>query len=97
MKKITTSTGFTCDIDENLKNDFRLARAVAKAESADGDEFDKIAGVDEIAIVLLGTIGRKRLERHIMKQHKIVDSQAYITEISEILTKMGDEDADIKN
>lgn len=49
--KVTTKSGFKCDINEKCLNDWRFAKAVAKTHSADENE-RLSAAVDLVSLIL---------------------------------------------
>ena len=51
--KVTTKSGFECEINERILEDWRFVRAVAKSNS--DDENNKIHGAVEIVSLLMGT------------------------------------------
>ena len=61
--KVTTTTGFNCEVDERVLDDYRLVDALRKLNSS--DEMTVIEGLTTIVDLILGK-EKERLFKHIM-------------------------------
>ena len=86
MKKITTSTGFKCDVNENVLKDWRFVKALALMASE--DETDIVTGATESVTLLLGKKGEQELCRHVEKDG-YAPVEDIMSEVKEILSKIG--------
>lgn len=68
MAKIkgTTRTGFEFEIDDRIKNDWRLVTNIALAESE--DMMQRVKGTSALVALLLGE-NEKQLTEHILKNN----------------------------
>lgn len=88
-----TSTGFEFDINENLKKDWRVVKAIAQADSDDAS--DKLKGYTSLVTLLLGKKGEKDLENHVMTSDGIVPLEAINSEVIDMIRALK-EDKEIK-
>lgn len=49
--KVTASSGFKCEINEDILNDWRLTKAIVKSHSNDTEERSK-AAVDMVSLIM---------------------------------------------
>lgn len=87
--KITTKSGFKCEINENRVKDWRFISKNAKlSKLSEVNEIEAINMVNELLVFVLGESGTEKLFAHIEKQKEIVEAQDVISEYSEIVNKM---------
>ena len=79
--KITTKSGFVCEIDETAPKSWDYVKAIGKCQNED----TALDGIVELIEVLLGRNGAKALEKHVKKAHGYCDAQAMYDEIDEIV------------
>ena len=82
--KITTKSGFKCEIRDEITNDWRLLRSIGKCQN----DATALEGGQELELALLGVDGAKTLEDHIEKKEGFVSVQSLFAEITEILNKV---------
>ena len=86
--KITTKSGFKCEVKENVVKDWRYVKALAKCQN---DETALEGGV-ELVDVLLGAKGQKDLEKHLEALDGYVDAEKIFSEVTEIINVLGAEE-----
>ena len=69
MRKVTTSTGFVCELDEERLDDMRFVDVLAVVVDPKARPFDKITGVSTLLTMLLGPEVKKALYDHIGSFH----------------------------
>lgn len=79
--KITTKSGFKCEVKENIKKDWRFIKAISKCQN---DETALEGGI-ELESILLGAKGAKALESHLEEQDGYIDTEKLFAEITEII------------
>lgn len=85
----TTKSGFKYTINEALRNDWRLLKAVADADSP--DESRQMQGATQMVEILLGRDGEAALMKHVALPDGIVPADAIMAEMLEIFNHIGDE------
>ena len=85
--KVTTKSGFKCEINEHILNDWRLARAIAKTHSDDDDE--KMSATVDMVSLIMGEY-EKPFYEHLMSknEHGIVSEDAVVADIVSIIGKL---------
>lgn len=82
----TTSSGFAFSMDERVLEDWRFLQAIADIDSEDGTRV--VTGTTNIAELVLGKEGTKKLQEHIMKDNDgFVPAQLVQKEIIEIINQ----------
>lgn len=87
--KIITESGFECEVNEKIKNDWRFVNAMAKASDDNGD-IEKLDGYMQMAKLLLGK-EEERLCKHVQEEDGTVPLAEMNKEILDIIKKMGEE------
>lgn len=82
--KVTTSSGFKCEIDPNVSNDWRLLRAIRKCQH----EETAFEGGIELESILLKDKGSKALEAHLEALDGYVDAEKLFSELLEIIQSL---------
>ena len=82
--KITTKSGFKCEINKDIIKDWRLIKTLQKCQH---DETALDGGV-ELENLLLGDKGSKELEKHIEALDGFVGADKLFEEMTEILEKL---------
>lgn len=81
---MTTKSGFDAVVDPRILSDWRFTMAISKTNSK--SDLDKLAGVQEMATLLLGEEQFARLMAHIAEKNDgFVPSEIVVTEVREIL------------
>lgn len=83
MVKIETSTGFKCEIDERVLNDWRFVCAVA--DSSADDERSKLTGTRSLVKMLLGSCEEDLINHVAEKNDGLAPTEAIMFEVTEIL------------
>ena len=84
MIKGKTNSGFKFEVDERVKNDWRLMKAIQLTDS--GNTADSLSGCVQLVTLLLGSKGEQELIEHIMKANDgYCPSDAMTTEVLEII------------
>ena len=92
--KVTTSSGFGCDANEKIKNDFRFVEALASMES--GNPSEALRGQVDMLRLLLPSADLKALYAHVAEEDGTVPTDRVIAESMEIIQALG-KDAETKN
>lgn len=79
--KITTKSGFKCEVKENIKKDWRFLKAIAKCNNNN----TILEGGIELENLLLGAEGVKALESHVQTEDGYIDTEKLFAEITEII------------
>lgn len=81
-----TSTGFEIKVDKRILTDYRLVRALVKAEK--GTEIEKLDGASELIELIIGK-DTDRFMEHIKKHNDgFVPMDSIMKEIGEILAEI---------
>lgn len=87
--KVETSTGFKCDVDENVLKQYRFVKLVTMIENDASALFGMIS-------MLLGD-SEERLQDHLYKINgHYPEIEEVASEVNDILTKLKDNSEDIK-
>lgn len=92
MIRGTTSTGFTFEVNEGIRTDWRFVKALSDIES--GDDTKVLAGTTALVELLVGADGEKRLCDHIKTDEGLIPLKALMAEIAEIIKALRN---DVKN
>ena len=92
--KVTTSTGFTCEANEKIKNDFRFIEALAMMEG--GEASEALRGQVDMLRLLLPKDAIKALYAHVREEDGTVPTDRVIAECMEIIQGIG-KGEDVKN
>lgn len=84
--KVKTSSGFECELNESIAQDWRFVKAVAMADS--DDESDKLRGYTKIIELLLGKSGEQKLMEHVKTADGIVPIADINKETIELIQAM---------
>ena len=93
MMTVTTSSGFSCEVNEKAFRDFRTIRAYAKM-SGKGPDTEKLEG----AVALVNCILRDNedaLYEHV-EENGFVDPAKVFAELKEIMDALQEADAAVK-
>ena len=85
MKAGTTSTGFHYEFDEARADDMRFVELIVTSMDENASEFDKLAAVSKIIVLLLGEEQKKALFEHIGKSY---DGRVPFVELNKALTEI---------
>lgn len=77
--EIKTKSGFKCEIDENVLDDWDLLVAFREIDKGD------ISAIVDVAPKFLGENQYKKLMEHIKRKHGNVKASIMVQEISEIM------------
>ncbi|MBO7423206.1 MAG: hypothetical protein J6T99_07470 [Oscillospiraceae bacterium] len=81
---MATKSGFEFAVDPRILTDWRFTMAVAKTQS--GKDIEKLAGVEQMASLLLGDEQYQKLLEHVAEQNQgFVPAEAVIAEMTEIM------------
>lgn len=89
-----TKTGFEFSINEEILNDWRLAKAVAKTESKKDTE--RLAGTVEMVEFVLGD-QEDALCNHVKREDGIMPVESLLQELSDIMDIAKEQNAAAKN
>lgn len=91
MRKITTSTGFSADFDEQNANDMRVLRHIRAIVDPEASPLQRTAALVDLPVLLLGEKQTNALYDHLGKLHGgRVPPQELERELTEILQSGGD-------
>lgn len=82
--KITTKSGFKCEVNKDIAKDWRLIKALQKCQH---DETALDGGI-ELENLLLGVKGSTELEKHLEALDGFVSADKLFEEMNEILEKI---------
>lgn len=81
---MTTKSGFEYRVDPRILTDWRFTMAVVKTQN--GDDMEKLAGVDQVAKLLIGEEQYGSLIKHISDRNDgFVPAEEIIAEMTEIM------------
>lgn len=92
--KVTTTTGFACEANDKIKNDFRFIEALADIESEDAGAMLK--GQVAMLRLLLTKDGIRELYAHVQEPDGTVPADRVSAEVLDIIQHLGKEN-EIKN
>lgn len=95
MVKVTTESGFTCEVNENSLRDWRFIHSLRDMHQE--DTLLKMQGIYNMILLILGEDGEKRLSEHVKDDSGFIDSFKMAAEVTEIVTKLQNTRVDIKN
>lgn len=85
-----TKDGLEFQIDERIKNDWRLVKAIGKADSE--NPVERMNGTIELVTLLVGEDGEKKLAEHIMEKNEgfcpMDEIKRYILEIMDSMKEV---------
>lgn len=79
---ITTQSGFTTEVNENVVDDVRLVRAIQKLQQGDG------TAILDVADIILSEKEQEKLFEHISVEGGRVPVGAFGAELTEIITSL---------
>lgn len=93
MKKITTSTGFTFDLNENILDDMRLVRQIKLLQSGQDNPNIIITANNVLEKLVGGEDNYDRLLTHLeeISEDGIAHSHAVMKELTDVLNEIGDD------
>lgn len=89
--RVVTKSGFECQVNEKVRNDWRFIKAVAKADS--GNDLQRMDGLTQMVQLLLGD-AEEALCKHVQEPDGTVPFDKVNQELLDIMAAIGDE---IKN
>lgn len=95
MITVTTSTGFTAEVNERIFTDFRVMSAYSKMIDKHKKAEDKLAGATDLVDLLLRD-QQQDLYDHLEDEDHYVDPEKVFSELGEIMEQIKDSDADAK-
>lgn len=84
--KITTTSGFKCEIDAERLKEWDFVKCLALIDSE--DESDKLQGIAKAVPLMFGKQGEKELMDHLRKTNGAADTASVIAEFVDALTKV---------
>lgn len=91
MRKITTSTGFSADFDEQSANDMRVLRHIRAIVDPEASPLQRTAALVDLPVLLLGEKQTEALYAHLGSLHGgRVPPADLERELTEILTGGGE-------
>lgn len=87
-----TKDGMEFQIDERIKDDWRLVKAIGKADS--DNPVDRMSGTMEVVTLLIGKEGEDELTKHIMEKN---EGFCPIDEVKQAILEIMDSMKEIKN
>ncbi len=84
--EIRTKSGFECDIDPKVLRDWRMVHAIKDVYGK--TKAEKLQGMFNMALIVLGEDGMGRLENHVADDTGFIDSGIMEIEICEIIEKL---------
>lgn len=94
MTHIMTESGFECDVNEAIAQDWRFAKAIAMADGT--DESMKLKGYIKIIELLLGKEGEEKLMEHVKTDEGIVPLPEINKEVVSLIKNLRKE-KEVKN
>lgn len=88
--KITTDSGYTCEVHENAMNDMRILDALVKVESKKVDAGTKVIKLIEILDALLGEEQKDDLYDFVTAREGQAKTESVFVIIKEIFEAVGD-------
>lgn len=89
---MTTKSGFECSVDPRIFTDWSFTSAVAKTQT--GNDLEKLAGIENLARLLVGEEQYEKLLKHVAENNEgFVPANAVIAELTEII----DSSKEVKN
>lgn len=89
--KGTTSTGFSFDIDEDVKDDMELLEALCAVDGGD------VQALPTVLVSVLGKEQKKALYDHCRTEKGRVSSQLVMLELKEIFEAVNESESPLKN
>ena len=81
---MTTKSGFEYRVDPRILTDWRFTMTVVKSQN--GDNMEKLAGVEQVAKLLIGEDQYEQLIKHISDRNDgFVPGEEIIAEMTEIM------------
>lgn len=81
---MTTKSGFEYQVDPRILTDWRFTMAVAKTQN--GKDMEKLAGLEEMATLLLGDEQYSKMMQHISERNQgFVPADKVIAEMTDIM------------
>lgn len=93
--KITTKSGFKCEVDTNKLSDYRFVKLIRRVAS--NDESEQFAATVDLIPFLLGEKGEERLMDHIADANGYVSTERMMEEGEEIFSLLQSENNEVKN
>lgn len=88
--KITTKSGFKCNVDENRLKDWRYVSLSAKM-TKQTDEVELISGLDELLTFIMGDEQKNEFLTHLAKKNGVAESSVVAEEFKHITEMMGEQ------
>lgn len=88
--KITTDSGYTCEVKEDAMNDMRILDALTKVESRKTDAATKVIKLIDILDALLGEEQKDDLYDFVVAKEGQAKTEAVFGIIKEIFEAVGD-------
>lgn len=89
--KITTESGYTCEVKENAMNDMRILDALVKVESRKTDTATKVIKLIDILEALLGEEQKDDLYDFVVAREGQAKTEAVFTIVKEIFNAVGED------
>lgn len=88
-KEVTTTSGFTCQVEVEAMNDMRVLKILRKIDNADNDT-DKMFMFDDMASLVLSESDYARLCEHVATKSGRVPIDKIYAEFGEIFSSMNE-------
>lgn len=95
MVKVTTESGFTCEVNEKSLRDWRFIHALR--DMAQKDAMIRMQGVYNMILLILREDGEKQLSEHVKDDSGFIDSALMAKEVNEIVIKLKEASPEVKN
>lgn len=90
MKKITTASGYTCEVRDDAMNDMRVLDALIKVESKKTDAATKVVKLIEILDALLGEEQKDDLYDFVVATEGQAKTEKVFSLLKEIFEAVGE-------
>lgn len=89
-----TSSGFDFSVSEKIGNNYEFVKAFKAANGKKPEE--RLYGTVDLVRIVLGADGEERLCEHLREEDGTVPTERILAEIGEIITFVGEKNAEAK-
>ncbi len=90
MYEITTSSGFTYQIEPDAMDDMEVFEDIMTMENPDNNDAVKISATNRVFRYILGDKQKKELDKYLKQKEGKVKISTYQKEIKEVFQKLGE-------